>query len=166
MKKIMSFLAGIVLLVAASPSFATIQCPGNTNFVSVGDSINSVIQQCGLPQRTIQLKTASALWTYNLMSFGKNSIGFSLLFNGNTVAKMSTTEGVTKTSIKCPNGSVQIGSTPRQVVQACGQATTITNLSAQAQKRQGKIVHLIYQLQHYLPETTFIFKNGQLVGSQ
>lgn len=166
MKKMISSIVSIFLLTVTAPAFATIQCPGNTNFVSVGDSINSVMQQCGAPQKTIRIKTEVALWTYTLMSFGKKQIGFTLLFNGNSVAKISTTEGVTKSAMQCPNGQVQIGSTPRQVVQACGQATSIANLSQQAQKKSGKVVHLIYQPQPYLPETTFIFKNGILMGTQ
>ena len=77
-----------------------------------------------------------------------------------------TNENIPKNTINCPRGTVVIGSTPAQVVAACGQPTHIQNVSEQLQKHTGKISHLIYQPQPYLPETIFVFKNGALVGTK
>ena len=166
----------------------------STNFVNAGDTIQQVIQQCGPPQKVVNVKTEAAIWTYTIVQFGNVAhIGFSLWFNGNAVSKITMTQdtpgtpgtssapgtpgtlstpgtqgtrNIQRTSIDCPRGIIQVGSTTAQVVAACGQPTTTQNLTPQLQQQTGKITHLIYQPQSYLPVTTFIFKNGVLVGTE
>jgi len=167
MKKVISLLAVIILLFSTASVFAQqIQCPGNTNFVNVGDTIDQIVSQCGHPQKTIQLKKNVYAWIYSLMTFGKSRIGFSILFENNVVKDMVTTQKIHKTTIKCPRGSINIGNTPAQVQKVCGKPTVVRNYSQQADQISGNITHLIYQPHSYLPRTTFIFQDGQLVGSQ
>ena len=163
-RMLLGFLSAVF---SVAPSFAAIQCPNSTSFVNAGDTIQQVIQRCGPPQKTVDVQSQAAIWTYTLMQFGNaDRVGFTIWFDGNAVSKMATTQGLEKTAITCPKGTIKVGSKPSQVVAACGQPSNIQNVSSQLQQKTGKIIHLIYQPQSYLPETVFIFKNGALIGTE
>lgn len=164
-KKIGCFFS-FILFSLSMPVFAgVIQCPGSSNFVNIGDTVEQVIQKCGPPLKKQDQKKEAAVWVYSLMSFAGNHIGFTVLFEEDTVSRLMTTQKIGKTSITCPYGRIQIGSTPAQVVAACGQPTEIRNVSKSFEKSRGQIMYLIYQPRSYLPETKLIFKDGRLVDS-
>jgi len=165
-KRIYCFLTLFSFLLMAPLLAQAVQCPNSSNFVNMGATIEQVIQQCGQPTQRKDIKTEAAVWTYSLMSFASAHIGFTVVFEGNSVSKLITSQQLTKTMVSCPNGPIRIGDTPRQVVAACGQPSSIRNVSTDLEKERGKITHLIYQPESYLPKTTFIFKNGNLVDTR
>jgi len=151
------------------PCFAQkIQCPGSTKFVNTGNSIVQVVSQCGQPQRTEQIKHELVEWHYSFIAFYGHSYGFSLLFDNQVLKNIALGMGHAKTTIGCPNGHISIGDKMAQVISACGHPHSTKNLSPSQYGRAQppKIIHLIYQPQSYLSETTFIFKDGKLTGSK
>lgn len=165
-KKLCFWVTGLSLwLVAPLVLAEQIQCPNSTKFVSIGDPINRVVLQCGQPKRIVKANENVSLWGYSLMSVGTIVVGYRFLFKNNRVVEI-TSNRVQRPFLRCQRGVVRIGSTTQQVRVACGQPSIIRNLSAQAKQIRGEITHLIYQPQTYLPKTIFIFRNGQLIGSQ
>jgi len=164
-----SLLISVLLASVTLPIYAQqMQCPGSTNFISVGDTIPQVVSQCGQPEKTIQIKNDLVLWQYSFIAFYSHSYGFSLVFDNQIVKKIAEGVGIARSSIGCPHGSVSVGNTMAQVISACGHPHVTKDLT---QSQYGgpqlpKITHLIYQPQSYLPETTFIFKDGRLSGTK
>ena len=159
----------VFLSIMTLPSFAQqLQCPGSTKFDNVGDSVAQVVSQCGQPPRTEQIKHELVEWHYSFIAFYGHSYGFSLLFDNQVLKNIALGMGHAKTTISCPNGHISIGNKMAQVVSACGHPHSTKNLSPSQYGRAQppKIMHLIYQPQSYLSETTFIFKNGKLTGSK
>jgi hypothetical protein len=142
-----------------------IQCPGNTQFISVGDTIAQVVAQCGQPKKTIDLKKNLYAWTYHMITVAETRLGFVVLFENNVVKDMVTLQKSHRTTIPCTNGPISVGSSAAQVQAACGQPVKVRNFSQQADEISGKTTHLIYQSQSYLPTTTLVFRKGRLVDS-
>lgn len=165
LKKIAYFFSFLFLCLSMPVVAGVIQCPGSSNFVNTGDTIEQVIKECGPPIKKGAQKKEAAVWVYSLMSFAGNHIGFSVLFEEDRVSGLMTTQKIGKTAITCPYGRIHMGSTPAQVVAACGQPTEIRNVSKSYEKTTGQITYLIYQPRSYLPKTKLIFQDGRLLDS-
>ena len=171
LKKISCALA---LLVMTSSAVAAIQCPGNTSFVSLGDSISAVQQACGAPSQTIHVKAATTVpvevWQFvSPARFNAQSpTSVTIAFRENKVVAIRYDDGTALDQTDCPNGSVALGDSQQDVSDACGTPfkQKMMNVKIPSANNSSKKVHLIYKPQSYLPATTFIFEDGKLVGTQ
>ena len=158
--------SALISLLSLSVFSQQIACPGNTQFVQVGDTVAQVVAQCGPPKKTVDLKKNVIAWTYHLMTVAETRVGFVILLENNVVKDMVTLQKAHRTTIQCRNGPISLGNSAAQVQAACGQPAKIRNFSQQADQISGKITHFIYQPQSYLPETTFVFQDGRLVDAK
>lgn len=166
----------VVLLGCCINAFALFQCPGGEQFVSVGDSLKTVLSKCGKPKSLTTQKQTPAqdqVWSYRVFGLGSQitTPGFTVHFKGNKV--VSVQHGATygrssvpgnQNTIPCPRGSVTIGNTMKEVETACGMPVTKqpSDENIQSNVKKVSITTVVYQPQSYLPETTFVFHDGTL----
>ncbi|MDF1760403.1 MAG: DUF2845 domain-containing protein [Coxiellaceae bacterium] len=102
-----------------------ILCPGKMSFVTIGDDINTVVNTCGQPQRTINktshpnAKPKSVHWYY--YGTGNNFVVHNTVisFYGGKVDNI-VSSGASAGSTGCVNGQVQRGDSMATVRSKCG----------------------------------------------
>lgn len=163
----------------SSCSFAMF-CPNNFNLVNIGDTIATVEAKCGPPnvkKVIIDESNVPQEWTYFLPvpvygmsagSFNNNpgTIKFTVAFVNNAITNISSNGiGVGATTI-CNNINLQIGSTLREVEDACGKPALITKTNQPGPTGQVPTPTQIMNWTYIGNKTTtLIFENGFLKGS-
>lgn len=145
-------------------------CPASTAFVNIGDDVATVINKCGPPQKKIVLKPERVkqvvVWQYALPGVVTypNTNSFAFLFSNGQVRQILA--GQTNISyLNCPNGGVPLGATMPIVQGACGAPYFKRIMRPHKGERylhEPEIIKLIYKPRAYLPQTTFVFKDGSL----
>lgn len=170
-----NFLTGLVGLLLTQSTYANVlACPASTNFVNLGDSTAEVIAKCGKPLKHIVLKPEKTqtivVWQYTILgtlehaqAFGRD--GFAVVFLNGHVTEFRS--GKNKMPyMPCTKGRVTLGATMHDVKVACGTPyfkKTIQRKKDEKFPHQPVITKLIYKPRRYLPATTFIFKDDQLI---
>jgi hypothetical protein len=160
----------------SSPAFAML-CPGNFNTINVGDTLESVIQQCGKPDsyKTYD-STADAPqeWNYYVQvpsqlygtigSSGQASLKTTVGFAEGKVSNISVNGiGVSTTAI-C-GGTIQIGDTQDAVQKTCGKPQFINtgNGAQQGSQNNGPAAKMVDLTYTGGSGAIFVFKNNVLI---
>ncbi len=177
----MRYCAGLVLLCCASPALAWF-CPKNFNTVTPGDSVATVFQQCGAPDKQTPIAASDdnvpQRWTYDfappdattqmLNSYtGQANQQFELtvIFNQGKVVNILLGGFATQDQLNLPNGcNPNVGDDIKTVINSCGKATFIQkNSDSDGSKPDPGNVAFIYNSS---PPVTFIFNAGKLTDKQ
>jgi hypothetical protein len=164
MKKIIT--SAICLLI--SQNSLALFCPGNFNQINIGDSLESVIQQCGAPSSQTTATNTDNLpqeWNYyfKLSPTDQATMRATIAFAEGKATNMSINMiGVSVTAICGP--TIQIGDTTKAIKKACGSPAFITqsSLPGSSTTPLTKTTTLIYQTPSATVSLTF--ENGKLTG--
>jgi len=153
-------LIGISLI--AIPAYAWV-CPNNFNPINPGDSLATVINQCGKPL----IQKASEGESNGPQEWGfyvavnppnPNTIKLTVVFaNQKVISLVANAMSLTSTSM-C-GGTINVGDSMETVKAACGNPMFINKGQQSASQKPSEILELIYPGE---PETTLVFVNGLL----
>ena len=168
----------------ADPSYFA--CPNTMNYVNLGDSLDSVIAQCGNPTSTFKPKTSThsiqqqAQWIYNFRQWSPDRVptqrgnnqpdygnSMSVNFtNGNIAASIVVNGQSTHSTNFCnPSQSITVGSsTNLQVRQLCGQPTLTQMVGAHVHNMPSPTIVLVYSGTSYSPSTQLTFTDSKLTS--
>jgi hypothetical protein len=173
---------GILLLAAlglSSPSFAML-CPTNFNEYNIGDSLETVQQTCGKPDKETKSEAKPSVpqeWVYFVrlgnsgnMAYSNNAgsnsaatMRMTIAFNKDKVTNM-TVNGIGVSATPACGSNVQVGDTLASVKATCG-APVMVNQSnvptgSSADTGATKVIEWLYNTG--ATPTTLVFENGKL----
>lgn len=155
----------ITLLCYSSQNYALF-CPTNFNMIEIGDSMETVIAQCGKPAKETKSEikpNEPQEWIY----FGKmdpsdeGTIKTSIAMLDDKVANMSI-NGISVTETEICGGNIHVGSSAKDVEAACGKPTYSDNLTKGDGKNPEKAIERVELEYSSTPAQTLVFEDGKL----
>lgn len=166
--KMHSRIALIAMTFLYSAHCYAIFCPTNFNEISVGDTTQQVETKCGKPTSIKTTKSQADVpqeWTYYLPMDpslpGTMKVTFAFI-HGQANLITSNGIGVGSTTI-CNNINLQIGSTIKEVKEACGTPAMITQSNLSTDQAQGTPSTEMAEWKYdATPPVTLVFEDGKL----
>lgn len=171
--KNLSFSTSLILLLISHPAFAFF-CPSNFNQIAEGDSIETVTQKCGKPdkQTTKEVKEEGPQqWNYYIpqtvttagLSPMQGTLKTEVSFDKNGKALNISVNGIGVGSSTICGTVIQLGDTRDMVKKACGEPAFINqqNTTTTNDTPPDKVTEFIYNTS---PPAKLTFKNGKLMG--
>jgi hypothetical protein len=171
----MKFSTFLSLMALSALSYAgvgdQVQCPGNTRFVTIGDSLSVVTQTCGPAKKVLSKKihadsgtsAQQARWYYGNPYGLHNQASSIITFSAND--QVSSIHAGANQQLNCPRGVPQVGDSMQKVIQKCGQPNSkVTNQQlGYAKVHTNKALG---QGTHTLTRTSQPFKKASSNGPQ
>lgn len=177
----------LLLLIFSSPAFAMF-CPDNFRSISLGDSLEFVLAECGNPTTQFRYErpvNSSQSWDYYLKThpFSLANTKLQILFKDDKVINLQITESGSlgndvceltnpgncqkttnvrnvTTTLLC-GAIISVGDTSQKIESACGKPAIVNQLQAASQQTPAQeLIALKYDGQN---PATLIFENGGLI---
>ncbi|HVE44435.1 MAG TPA: DUF2845 domain-containing protein [Gammaproteobacteria bacterium] len=166
-----------LLMISPSIAFAFF-CPTNFNQINVGDTLQTVIQQCGKPDAQNETKKAddnvAQEWNYyvtqavalNTTQGGEGTLKTTITFDKTGKAINISVNGIGVGASSICGNPIQLNDTKDAVKAACGEPTFINKQAPGADTggapKETTVTQIIYNKVN--PPKTLTFENGKLVG--
>lgn len=160
----------LVCLGLSSQAFALF-CPGNFQLIQNGDSMDTVTQRCGKPDKILKLSAATPTgpeeWIYALSVANQGSLRMSVMLADNRIVNI-VVNGTGLTSTTVCGTSISSGDTADTLKAACGQPLMINHgagnaAPADSQQQNAGNEEWTYNTS---PPVTLVFQNSKLTGKK
>lgn len=162
---------GLLGLLCQTGMAERFMCPGSTQFVNAGDTIDQVIAVCGAPAQRDKKQAENVTWHYHQMAMGGQPLmDLAVKFVRGRVVGLTVNQGprhaetfvhqLTYSVTHCPGGFIRIGDPIERVYKRCGKANEVVIDPSE----RGEQEVLQYQPQSYMPVQAFLFREGHLAS--